>query len=56
MPLTDIDIEEKTGARKLIDKFTYWGEHPNYPIADWQYEVANGDTRMGYWAWVWRKL
>ena len=30
----------------------YWGEHPDYPVADWQYEVANRDTRQGYWDWV----
>jgi len=29
-----------------------WGEHPDYPVSDWQYEVANGDTRLGYWDWV----
>lgn len=30
----------------------YWGTVPNYPVADWQYAVANGDTRHGYWEWV----
>lgn len=30
----------------------YWAEHPKYPVSDWQYEVANGDTRHGYWQWV----
>jgi hypothetical protein len=29
-----------------------WGEHPDYPISDWKYEVANDDTRQGYWGWV----
>jgi len=29
-----------------------WGEHPNHPVSDWQYEVANGDTRLGYWGWA----
>lgn len=23
-----------------------------YPISDWQYEVANGDTALGYSDWV----
>jgi hypothetical protein len=23
-----------------------------YPVKDWQYEVANGDTRAGYWEWA----
>jgi len=30
----------------------WWGEHPDYPVEDWQYMVANGDTRQGYWEWV----
>ncbi len=34
----------------------YWSEHPDYPVEDWQYEVANGDTREGYWKWVEHKI
>ena len=30
----------------------YWDDDDNYPIEDWQYEVANGNTRIGYWDWV----
>ena len=30
----------------------YWEDDPDYPVADWQYEVANGDTRRGYHEWV----
>jgi hypothetical protein len=33
-----------------------WGEHSRHPARDWQYEVANGDTRLGYWDWVAAKL
>lgn len=33
-----------------------WGRHPDYPVSDWQYEVANDDTRQGYWEWVAAKL
>ncbi len=29
----------------------YWEERPGNPIADWQYEVRNGDTRRGYHEW-----
>jgi hypothetical protein len=29
-----------------------WGEHSDLPVEDWQHEVANGDTRLGYWEWV----
>ena len=30
----------------------YWMDDPEYPSADWKYEVANDDTRLGYWEWV----
>ena len=36
----------------LVRIFGLWGEHPDYPVVDWQAEVANDDTRLGYWAWV----
>lgn len=29
-----------------------WGEDGQFGRADWQYEVANGDTNLGYWGWV----
>jgi len=29
-----------------------WEEHPNYPMSDWRYEVANEDTVRGYQDWV----
>ena len=31
----------------------YWkDEDPDFPLSDWQMEVANGDTRSGYWEWA----
>jgi hypothetical protein len=27
-------------------------EHPDWPKTDWQYDVANNDTKLGYWEWV----
>ena len=33
-----------------------WGEHPEHSVQDWQYEVANDDTRLGYWAWVMHRV
>ena len=36
-------------ANSTIEK---QGEHREYPVADWKYEIANGDTRLGYWEWV----
>jgi hypothetical protein len=29
-----------------------WVEHPDHPVADWQAEVANDDTRLGYRDWT----
>ena len=31
---------------------TPWGENPDWPVCDWQYDVASNDTRLGYWEWV----
>ena len=31
---------------------SHWDEDPELPVCDWQLEVANDDTRLGYWAWV----
>lgn len=44
-----------TGARYEVGgvpELEHWGEYPNHPVSDWSYEVANGDTRLGYIAWV----
>lgn len=32
-----------------------WGEHFDYSRADWKHEVANGDTNLGYWDWVYSR-
>lgn len=32
-----------------------WEGHPDYPINDWRYEVANEDTTLGYKDWVQHK-
>lgn len=29
-----------------------WASDPDHPVEDWQYEVANGDTRRGYQEWL----
>ncbi len=28
------------------------GEDPDYPRADWEHEVGEHDTNLGYWDWV----
>ena len=31
----------------------YWqDEGPEFSFKNWQQEVANGDTRAGYWEWA----
>lgn len=39
-------------ASWLNDYGGHWGEHPEYPCADWVAAVENADTRLGYWDWV----
>jgi len=39
-------------ADDLIEQYGIWGEHPDHPRGDWQYEVACSDTQLGYWEWV----
>ena len=42
-------------AKKLVEqlrKYGMWGQHPKFPVEDWQEEVSEGNTRLGYWAWV----
>lgn len=33
-----------------------WNSHPQYPRCDWEVEVANRDTLLGYWEWVAHQL
>ena len=42
--------------KKIIKKDGVWSEHPKYLRSDWQYEVTNGDTNLGYWDWVWHMI
>ena len=33
-----------------------WSMNIDYPMEDWQAEVAAKDTRLGYWEWVEHKI
>ena len=35
---------------------SHWEDVPGCPASDWQYEVANGDTRLGYADWAASKI
>ena len=52
--------EKKMGTRldDLISEFGgYWGVgHPEYALDNWRCEVANNDTRKGYWSWVYTQV
>lgn len=39
-------------SREELNDFDFWGEHPEFSLEDWKHEVANDDTRLGYWDWV----
>lgn len=52
-PNFDRTMEYDTNHRRLHPS---WAEHPDFPAEDWQAEVANGETRLGYEAWVSNKL
>jgi hypothetical protein len=41
-----------TDDATLCSQYGHWGSHPDYPVTDWQAEVANDETRLGYWVWV----
>jgi hypothetical protein len=30
----------------------FFGEHPRYPLYQWQIAVRAEATRLGYWSWV----
>lgn len=39
-------------AHELRNRYALEGEHPDHPASDWQAQVADGDTRLGYWDWL----
>ena len=47
------DIKRRAGITEAdVASMSHWDEHPQYPVEDWKYEVANDDTRLGYLEWV----
>jgi len=47
-----LEPADKYTSGDLGEKYDYWEEHPMFPAADWRYEVANYNTRQGYWEYV----
>lgn len=65
VPLNDVEIDKLCEAVKtmIAVAFPEFSGHPEidprteedeerWPVSDWQYEVANGDTRRGYEDWL----
>lgn len=47
------DLIETHKAKVVITANTsHWEDDPEFLAEDWRYEVANGDTRLGYREWV----
>jgi hypothetical protein len=55
VPSTALPTQRPDETKAFADQFGergLWNVHPTYCLEDWQYEVANDDTRLGYWDWV----
>jgi hypothetical protein len=50
-PVTELSwrLEQEEDDTKGNDP---WQGDPDYPVSDWQSDVANNDTRLGYLDWV----
>jgi hypothetical protein len=49
-PMTDRDINNQPASTDSLP--APWEDDPIYPMADWRYDVANGDELRGYRDWV----
>ena len=45
----------KQTAREARRENGYWTSHPDHPIEDWRSEIANDNTRQGYWEWAFQR-
>lgn len=55
-PFTPGDQATLGLAKRIVDLQAahggHWGEHPDHPVDEWQFEVSENSTRLGYWDWV----
>jgi hypothetical protein len=53
---TNRTADQGLTQKQLTEKYDHedgkWGEHPDWSMEDWQFEVSEGGTRLGYWDWV----
>lgn len=47
-----MDEHNTQRAMDVTDPLENRPDHPDYPLSDWQYDVASGYTRRGYREWV----
>lgn len=50
--LTESSLQQVEPAVPVPEPESCWDEHADYPLADWQHEVAEDNTRLGYVEWV----
>lgn len=46
----DADAPDDAVNRMMAEDI--WGEHPDFPRADWRAARGDGDTQSGYWDWT----
>jgi hypothetical protein len=52
-----VKLEEGETEKILGKDYDYWeDEHEDFPASDWEEEVRDGSTRLGYWPWLEAKL
>lgn len=49
---SDPYVADEDECVTLVPDADPWVEDPDYPFADWQHEVANLDTTLGYRDWI----
>lgn len=54
-PHDTYDMQEPLTVEKVLAA-DHWHEFENHPVEDWQYQVANEDTRQSYKDWVISRL
>lgn len=52
LPFYGVTSADETYTPAAQPERDYWGENSEFPVEDWKYQVANGDTRRGYWEWI----
>lgn len=49
---TNRQLKRAVDGAATIEVPDPWIDQPEHPVSDWTYEVANGETRLGYLDWI----